>query len=346
MLANFDGQQTTRNVQSTITKYNMIRRGDKVIIGLSGGADSVCLLYVMLELKEELGITLEACHINHLLRGEQSDDDEKFVIELCKKLQIPLKVHRADVKSLQKKHQSLEECARETRYSFFFDIGTNVLIATAHNADDNTETVLLNLIRGTALKGLCGIPPIRENIIRPLIETQRAEISAYIKEKNIDFVVDESNFSDKFTRNYLRNNVMPLLQKINPSLKAGITRMGETLRRDDEYLHDIAVSALKDAAVPDTNAYRADALLNLHPAILNRIISLILSQNNISPSNLRINGIVSMLTPSEKSAPSGKSAPSEKPAANGKINLAKNKFAIVKDNLLYIETIRQNYRRN
>ncbi|MDR2558962.1 MAG: tRNA lysidine(34) synthetase TilS, partial [Oscillospiraceae bacterium] len=259
------------NIRSVIEKYNMLSGGETVIIALSGGADSVCLLHALLE----LNITVEACHVNHKLRGEASDSDEMFVRNLCERLGIKLHVYEINVKSLQKKHQSLEECAREARYSYFAEIGAGKIIATAHTAGDNTETVLLNLIRGTGLRGLCGIPPKRDNIIRPLIETTRAEILTYLEKKGADFVTDESNFSDEFTRNNLRLNVIPLLEKINPSFNAGVMRMCESLRLDEEYLHKIAVSSIEqcdEGAAP----YRVDLFLNQPSAIQNRIISLLL----------------------------------------------------------------------
>jgi tRNA(Ile)-lysidine synthase len=304
-------------------RNDLLEPGKPILVALSGGADSVCLLHVLLDLK----IRLEACHVNHKLRGEASDNDEQFVRELCAKLGIKLHVREIDVKARQKKHQSLEEAAREARYAYFEEIGANSLIATAHTADDNVETVLLNLVRGTGLRGLCGIPPVRGNIIRPLIEVTREEVEAYLKEKGVEFITDETNFSDEFTRNNLRLNVIPLLEKINPVLNVRTTRMCESLRLDEEYLHEIAVCALERCA-EGVAPYKVDLLLKQPPAILNRIISLILSKNNISPSFQQINSIASLLK------------------TGGKINLAKDKFAIVKDNLLKIETIPQNYRKN
>jgi tRNA(Ile)-lysidine synthase len=316
----------------TNIRNDLLEYGKKIIVALSGGADSVCLLYALLEITGEHSsplhsIVIEACHVNHKLRGEASDSDEEFVRELCAKLGVKLHVGQIDVKALQKKHQSTEEAAREARYAFFSEIGADSLIATAHTANDNTETVLLNLIRGTGLRGLCGIPPVRGNIIRPLIEVTREEVEAYLKEKGAEFITDETNFSDEFTRNNLRLNVIPLLEKINPSLNTGITRMCETLRLDEEYLHEIAVCALERCA-EGVAPYKVDLLLKQPPAILNRIISLLLSQNNISPSNQRIKNIILLLENS------------------GKINLCKDKFAVVSGNSLTVETIPQNYRKN
>jgi len=285
-----------------------------VMVALSGGADSTALLHALIE----VNVSPEACHVNHKLRGEASDRDEQFVRGMCSRLGVELHVRTIDVKALQKKHQSLEEAARDARYACFAEF-TGSVIATAHTADDNTETVLFNLTRGTGLRGLCGIPPARDNIIRPLIDVTRDEIIAFLKARNINYVTDETNLSDEFTRNYIRNNVVPLLEKVNLALSAGITRMCEGLRQDEEYLHTTAVSAMTD---------KADELLKLPPAIRNRIISMILSQNNISPSNLRISGIASLLR------------------SGGKVNLAKDKFAIVENNLLRLETIHQMYRKN
>ncbi|MCL2108364.1 MAG: tRNA lysidine(34) synthetase TilS [Oscillospiraceae bacterium] len=311
-------------IKDNLLKFSEVIRGNTVLVALSGGADSVCLLHALLEARDELAIEVEACHVNHMLRGEQSDSDEQFVRELCEKLGVKLHVGRVDVKSLLKKHHSLEEVAREVRYAFLEGTAITAktaIIATAHNADDNAETVLLNLLRGTALRGLCGIPPVRGKIVRPLLECTKADILGYLEDRNIAFVTDETNFSEQFTRNALRLKIMPLLQEINPSLTAGITRMCGNLRADEEFLHEIAATALENAESGEF--CRTESLINLHPAILNRIISLFLTKNNISPSNLRISGIVSLIE-----AENG-----------GKINIAKDKYAIVKNNLLQIQTI-------
>ncbi|MDR2531349.1 MAG: tRNA lysidine(34) synthetase TilS [Oscillospiraceae bacterium] len=321
------------NIKNVIKKYNMLSLSGKqcspvrIIVALSGGADSVCLLLALHELRDELNIELQACHVNHKLRGNSSDSDERFVRELCGRLGIELHVRAINVKALQKKHRSLEECAREARYSYFSEIGTKAIIATAHTAGDNCETVLFNLVRGTGLRGLCGIPPVRDNIIRPLIETARAEVLAFLEAENAEYVTDESNYSEEFTRNYLRLSVIPQLEKINPSLTDGLTRMCSVLRHDEEYLRMTALLALEEAHVKG-GVYKLSILINQLPAIQSRIISLLLSQNNISPSNLRITSVISLLK------------------TGGKINLARDKFAIVRDNLLYIKIIPQNYRKN
>ncbi|MCL2087246.1 MAG: tRNA lysidine(34) synthetase TilS [Oscillospiraceae bacterium] len=329
--------QIVNKILQVVEQYSMVKHGDVVTVGLSGGADSVALLYSLIGLSGELGIDVRACHLNHNLRGEESERDERFVRELCDKLKTPLVVKSVDIKSLKRKHQSIETAAREERYSFFQEL-SHTKIATAHNADDNAETLLFNLSRGSALKGLCGIPPLRGNIIRPLIYCERAEIENYCAENDLDYVTDSSNFSDEFTRNRIRSRIVPLLKELNPNLLSGINRMTDTLRRDEEFISSLAVQTMKEALVlvSENSAqveesgykYRID-VLNAAPAVVTkRIISMILSQNNISPEHISIEGINGILA-----------------AGKGKINIKKNVFAVVKKNCFYIENVVQHYRR-
>ena len=175
------------SVKNTIERYSMINKGDTVIAAVSGGADSVALLYVLYSLKNELGFSLAACHVNHNLRGEESDGDERFVRRMCRFLDIPLYVASIKVTDLRQKHDSLEECARRLRYEFFDSISRGKLIATAHTASDNCETILINMVRGTALSGICGIPVKRDNIIRPLLYNTRGDIERYCTENSLDY---------------------------------------------------------------------------------------------------------------------------------------------------------------
>ncbi|MCL2633658.1 MAG: tRNA lysidine(34) synthetase TilS [Oscillospiraceae bacterium] len=303
-------------VKTAITQHNMITAGDDIVVALSGGADSVALLKAMLLLREEYDITVSACHINHNLRGEASDNDEQFVRELCKRMNVPLTVHSIDVRSLQQKHESIEETARNARYDVFNKLST---VATAHSASDNAETVLLNLIRGTALKGLCGIPPVRDNIIRPLILCTRSQIEEFCIEYNLEYVTDETNNSLEFTRNKIRHNLIPLINEMNPSFVTSISKMTEILRIDDELIDNMA----------NSGDYSISYLVNLEKPILTRIISRLLSHNNISPSFTRISQITGIVT-----------------AGQGKVNISKNKFALIEDEKLKIVTIFQNYRNN
>jgi tRNA(Ile)-lysidine synthase len=281
-----------------------------VTVALSGGADSVALLHALLE----LGLNVTCCHVNHNLRGAESDTDEAFVRDLCKKWGVKVTVCSLNVKSLQKKHQSLEEAARNARYAFFSEFET---VATAHTASDNAETVLLNLIRGTGLKGLCGIPPVRDNIIRPLIECQRSDIEEYCKKHDLDYVTDSTNHCEEFTRNKIRMRLIPVIKQINPAFDCTVTRMCEILREDSDFLENTAQCC----------DYSIKQLSNLEKPLLKRIIIGLLSHNNISPSNLRVSQIIEIIDNGQ-----------------GKINLEKHKFALISDGILKIETIYQNYR--
>lgn len=214
-----------------IREQGMISPGDRVICAVSGGADSVALLFALYLLKDKLKIQLEAAHFNHQLRGEESQRDENFVRDFCARYDIPLHVGEARVQPGKK---GLEAAARDARYAF---LGTlEGKIATAHTADDNAETVLLHLIRGTGLKGLGGIAPQRGKLIRPMLSVTRQEVEAFLNEWSLPHVEDSSNASDAFLRNRIRHHVMPLLREENPKIGENLSKMALRLRMDEEYL--------------------------------------------------------------------------------------------------------------
>lgn len=208
-------------------QYDMVSEGDHVICAVSGGADSVALLFGMYLLREKLGIRLSAAHFNHHLRGEESDRDEAFVREFCGHYHIPLVAGGARVLSGKK---GLEAAAREARYGFFATLPGK--IATAHTADDNAETVLMHLVRGTGLRGLGGISPVNGNIIRPMLTVTRQEVLAFLKEYSLSYVEDSTNETDDFLRNRLRHRVIPLLKEENPKLAENLSDMAMELRQD------------------------------------------------------------------------------------------------------------------
>ena len=217
-------------VLKVLSRYDMLKFGNRITVALSGGADSMSLLYCLLELKDELGITVNAAHLNHLIRGDEAFRDEEFVKEECHKLGVELFLKRVDVPKLASDSgKSLELTAREVRYAFFEEINTGV-VATAHNADDNLETVIFNLTRGSAIDGLCGIPPKRDIFIRPLILTTRKEIEEYCAFKNIEYVTDSTNLEDCYTRNKIRHNVIPILKEINSNVSQTVLRTVKSLR--------------------------------------------------------------------------------------------------------------------
>lgn len=261
-------------VNSTINKYSMISAGDRVLMGLSGGADSVAMLLCLKELSERKDFTLLAAHYNHKLRGASSDSDEWFCSELCARLGIALYVGRASLKDSE--HGMSEDEARELRYSFFEQTAAKHKInkvATAHNANDNAETVIFNLIRGTGLSGLCGIPPVRGNIIRPLIRVARNEILEYLEAYGQNYVIDKTNLENKYSRNKIRNLVMPILSEINPSLAETIARNSEYLECDYELIDTLAEECTSKAELSEKAArVSAQIMRNLPFSVCGRVL--------------------------------------------------------------------------
>ena len=263
-------------IVKAIDKYGMFDGVENVTVALSGGPDSVCLLTALCELKDKYGITLSAVHINHQLRGEESFRDEEFTKKLCESKNVPLTVIRVDIKRIaESTGESIELAARNVRYQIFKEVADGV-VATGHSADDNLETVLYNMTRGTGLKGLCGIPPKREIFVRPLILCSRTEIEKYLGENGIDFVTDSSNLTDEYTRNFFRNNIVPLLKTVNKGAEKNVSVMSSNLREDNEFIESVAKKiytlCLKD------NYLDAQLLRVQHCAIIKRVIAIYLSE--------------------------------------------------------------------
>ncbi len=257
-----------------VLKYGMLPVGARVLCAVSGGADSMCLLHWLNEEREARSLELFAAHFEHGLRGEESLRDADFVREACEKLGIPLTVGSGDVAAYAgREHLGLEEAARNLRYRFLEETADRLhcdRIATAHNADDNAETVLMNLCRGSGTRGLSGIPPVRGRLIRPLLQTGREEIEAYLAERGIAHVEDSSNSSGAFTRNRIRQQVLPLLKQENPSLLEAVSRMTELLREDERCLNDLADAFLREHF--DGSSLPTRELLQLDPAIASRVL--------------------------------------------------------------------------
>lgn len=241
-----------------IRKYDMITPGDRVICAVSGGADSVALLFGLYLLKEKLQFRLEAAHFNHRLRGDESDRDEAFVKEFCDRFDIPLHLGSGEVKPGKK---GLEAAARDARYAFLRSLPGK--IATAHTADDNAETVLLHLVRGTGLKGLCGITPVGDGLIRPMLSITRGEVEAFLQEYCLCHIVDSSNETDAFLRNRLRHHVMPLLKDENPRLAENLSAMALQLQGEEALLHSQAQQVYST---------EVSKLRQLDPAIRSRVL--------------------------------------------------------------------------
>ncbi len=261
--------------------------GDRVVCALSGGADSVALLHGLLAIEEALSITVSAAHFNHCLRGSESDADEAFVRALCQKWNVELTVGRGDPRTLSGK--SPEEAARELRYDFL--LSQPGLIATAHHGDDQVETVLLNLLRGTGLKGLCGMMPKQGRIIRPLLDISQQEILDYVHANGLSYCTDRTNLEDEALRNRLRHHVVPLLKEENPNLTHTVCRMTKLLRQDEACLDRQAEDLLK--AAQREKGYDCPTLWAADPVLRRRAIRRLLP--NPKPSMAQVEAVEQLL---------------------------------------------------
>lgn len=258
-----------------IRDQELISPGDTVICAVSGGADSVVLLFALYLLQEKLKITLEAAHFNHNLRGEESRRDEAFVRVLCARYDIPLHVASGQVRPGKK---GLEAAARDARYAFLE--GLPGKIATAHTADDNAETLLMHLVRGTGLKGLGGIAPRRGRLIRPMLGITRREVEGFLAEWHLPHVEDSTNDTDAFLRNRLRRHVMPLLAAENPRIAENLSQMALRLRQDEACLSQQSDYEM----LPEVETLRT-----LPPAIRSRMLERFLKENGVrEPEDVHI----------------------------------------------------------
>ena len=234
---------------NTIRQYNMIKQGDTVAVGLSGGADSMALFHLLYKNKELLEINLIALHVNHGLR-EESSDEEIFIKEYCAKIGVECVVFDADMNNREKPQGlSTEMWARQLRYNFFDQQAQkyNAKIATAHSLSDKCETVIFNLCRGTNLKGICGIPAVRGNIIRPLINCTRQQIEEYCTANEIPYVTDQSNFSEEYSRNKIRLKVIPVLKQINDKSENLIGEFTEEMQQIYTFLTQLSDTLYKNS---------------------------------------------------------------------------------------------------
>lgn len=253
-------------VIQTIKKYNMIKDGDKVVIGVSGGPDSITLLNILNNLKEKLNIKIYVVHINHMIRKEANEETE-YVREFCNKLGIDFFIKKIKVEEEAKKLKiGTEEAGRNIRYAFFEEVANMVganKIATAHNSNDNAETVLMNIIRGTSVSGLKGIEKVRDGkFIRPIIECNRNEIEEYCKEQNLDPRYDKSNKENIYTRNKIRNLLIPYLQKeFNPNIIEGINRLSYIAEEEERFLNKIVENEYENILISVNNNEKNDTII-------------------------------------------------------------------------------------
>ena len=253
-------------LRAFVRQYDLIHPGDTVIAAVSGGADSIALLFALFLLREEWGITLEAAHFNHCLRGEESNRDARFVEDFCAHYGIPLHMCSGNVVPGEK---GLEAAARDARYRFLRSLPGKV--ATAHTADDNAETVLMRLLRGTGLKGLGAIAPVSGNVIRPMLSVTRREVEAFLGEYALAHIEDSSNGEDAFLRNRIRHRIMPLLYEENPRIGENLSSMALNLRLDEACL-----SRLASGPMPGI-----EELKSLPDAIRRRYLERFLKENGV-----------------------------------------------------------------
>ncbi len=241
-----NGNSVLQKVLETIRENNMIKKGERILAAVSGGADSVCMLHALSRLKNSLGFDIYCAHLNHGIRGEAADNDEKFVIELCGKLGVPIFTKTVDVIGLAKeKKLTTEEAGRLARYTFFEELSKRYGIAktaTAHNKNDNAETVLMRILRGTGIDGLKGVAYVREDgVIRPILDLSRAEVEDYCAENGLEYCTDASNFENDYTRNKIRNELIPYLEKeFNARTVDSLVRLAENARDDGAFLDNYA----------------------------------------------------------------------------------------------------------
>ncbi len=292
---------------SKTLKQNKVVRGARILVALSGGADSSVLLDVLCRLREELGISVCAAHLNHMLRGDAADSDESFAREKCREWGIEFISERIDVAKLARNRGESEElAARNLRYEFLYrakkELGAD-FIATAHNANDNLETMLFNLSRGSGIDGVSGIPPVRDDILRPLLECTRAEIEAYAKAFDVSFCVDGTNAELIYSRNKIRHNVVAPLLQINPKAVENAGRTAAILRLESEFLKKASAQYADRISKGGTSCARADLLAE--PALISRICEIfaarVLGEENYSLEFCHVQQIIKL---AESASPS------------------------------------------
>lgn len=303
------------SAQKLVSEYDMmdkIKRG--VAVAFSGGADSVMLLSFLYELRLRTGVSfpLSAIHVNHCIRGEEADRDEMFCKSFCDSLGVDLVIKRIDVPSLAKEMgKGIEETARHARYSEFSALisGRNdcSYIAVAHNATDNLETVIFNMMRGTGLAGVCGIQPHRDYIIRPLLSVSKRDIETALSKSQIDFVIDSTNLSTEYTRNYIRHEILPRLDHLTSSPELAAFRMTSNLRQDNSFLEGVCFDFLNSSF--NEGICDRKELIALHSAILYRVIREMAKRCGSSVENTHVVKICTLLQSGDSfrySLPNGK----------------------------------------
>jgi len=296
-----------KEISSAAAEYDMLPADGTVLVAVSGGRDSMVLLHLLLELQKAQKFHLAACHFNHRLRSEESDGDEAFVRTHCAERGIPLAVGSGDVKQQAETFgESIETAARTLRYAFFETVMAECAadrLVTAHHADDNAETLLINLIRGAGLQGLAGIPPRRGAIVRPLLHVSRDELAAYGAKHGVPFREDSSNQNLNYLRNRLRHEVMPVLQELNPQLTNTLEKAQRLLRSDNDYLNARGYELFTKARSAADNFVISAALFAATPApVATRSARRIFEEMGETPPSARLEDILALARGNDPSA--------------------------------------------
>ena len=276
-------------IDKTVEKYNMLSSGNSVVVGVSGGADSMLLLYYLIRKREEFNLSLTVANVEHGIRGVESLRDTAFVKAYCEENSV--RFEGAVIKAVSEAAQagkSVEEYSRDFRYDFFKSFNPDI-IATAHNLSDNVETVLFRLSRGTSIKGCCGIPAVRSNIIRPLIDLTGDEIRTACKELGIPYVIDSTNADNEYSRNYIRNKIIPAFERLNPSFQKTASRFIESVKEDEAFIEAEADKCF-DMCFKN-NALVLRELKKYHPSVVKRAIIRYISLYGLSLDDLHLGGI-------------------------------------------------------
>jgi tRNA(Ile)-lysidine synthase len=276
----FSPRDFLKNILHTISVFQMLKKGDSVLVGVSGGPDSVALLHSLVEISKTLHLRLGIAHLNHGLRGEESDADAGFVENLAKKLSLPFYTEKINLSHKKHKHRiSLEEAGREARYAFFNQVTEREgldKIAVGHHTDDTAEIILINLLRGSGPSGLKGIPPVRGKIIRPLIRASRELILSYLKHNQLEYRIDSSNSDERFLRNKIRHRLIPILKsQYNPNFSKALNRLGNLLSDEEHWFSqyiDLAMEQCAQSKESHIIILSIDELFKHHIAVQRRLI--------------------------------------------------------------------------
>ncbi|MGN0532561.1 MAG: tRNA lysidine(34) synthetase TilS [Eubacterium sp.] len=280
-------------IDNTVKKYNMLAPGDRVIVGVSGGPDSMLLLHYLLTVRDAMELDIVVANVEHGIRGDESRADTQFVVDYCH--QHNVEVHTLSIDAVIEASQQgmgVEEYSRNRRYEFFNSLNPTK-IATAHSLSDNVETVLFRMARGTALKGASGIKPVRDNVIRPLIDCTSQEIRRYCQDNGIDYRVDSTNGDTRYSRNFVRHNIVPNFRELNPSFESTFMHFITACDRDDDYITSVAMQCY-DCVVTDKGISVAE-ITKYHISVINRVLIAYADSFGLSLDRHHIGEIVNLL---------------------------------------------------